>query len=125
MIRISKQVFAVALACLVLVSQTAPCWGGEERLLKGRYLRGEVGDYPYAVFDVNGEEVWLMCGQATTDVLDKLGLRTDVTVIYEVSEQFLPEAGEKVEVQQVRSVFVPDSYSPDFGVFISEGPAPR
>jgi hypothetical protein len=120
-----KLSFVFALACLVSASLTAPSWGGEERLLKGRYLRSDVGDFPYAVFDVNGEEVWLMCGETTTDILDRLGLQTDVIAVYEVSEQFLPEAGEKVEVRQVLSVFVPDSYSPDFGVFIREGPAPR
>ncbi len=123
--RMWNRIFVMAMACLLLVSLTTPCSGEDVRLLKGRYLRADVGDYPYAVFDVNGEEIWLMCGQATTDILDKLGLQTDVIAVYEISIQFLPEAGEKVEVRQVRSVFVPDSYSPDFGVFIGEGPAPR
>ncbi len=120
-----KKALAIVVMLCTLFTLAVPASTAQLWWIKGRYLRADVGDLPYAVFDNNGEELWLVCGETTTEFLDGLKLQKDVVVTYEVKKQFIEGAGEEVEIQQVQSVFIPSGFDPGFGVYIIEGQAPK
>lgn len=86
--------------------------------VQGRYLRSETGDYNHAIFEVQGQEFALFCDYQITDALDAMKPSAVLTITYSTSMEFLPEAGQEVEISAVESVYIPNEYAPDTGVLI-------
>ena len=107
-------------AICLLLATTLPALAETPAMqtVEGRYLRSETGDYNHAVFEVQGQEFPLFCDYQITEALDALKPSTVLTITYSTSMEFLPEAGQEVEVNMVQSVYIPDEYAPDTGVLI-------
>ena len=107
----------VLLAC-GLVWGTGHSHAGEIMELTGQYVGSEVGDYTYAIVRANGQEHSLFCDFLILQALDCMRPTVDVTFIYSGEMQYIPEAGGEMWVEQVMSVFIPDEYAPDFGLWL-------
>lgn len=111
------------LLCVLLLPNVARA---QERtfLLEGVYSGSEVGDFNHLLLMSGGQMYSFFCSNMITDILDKVQTKLPIVVEFYTDRQYFEGAGQEIDMQIVKSVFIADEYAPSMGIRIYESQRP-
>ncbi len=93
-------------------------------LIEGTYAGSETGDFNYLLLQTKNDTQSFFCNPFFTDILDAIKTKNPIVIEFYSKTQFVEGAGENIDMNIIKSIFIPDEYAPDYGIKISESHKP-